>query len=365
MSTISRHILRQLLLIFLVIIGIFTIVIWMINALKLFETVLSYGFSWLLFFQFSLLPAPKFLSVFLPPATFLTILFCYARMQRESEITALKAGGMSVRDIARPAMIFAIIVTLLGYLITLYILPWGARHFQTMRAQLKDTKISTMIRTGSFIDIDRHFTFYIRKKNDTGGFNDIFIHDARNPEEPMTIIAQTGSILDREGGVRFILEQGSRQSFQRQEGDFSILDFDSYTFDLMSRKNPTTERWRRIEEYGTLELIFPNPQVAHSPQRQQQLRAHLHYRILLPLLSVIFAWVALYATLRGAVPRQSPFRRYALVTGAMFLMEILFLSLSRYSENYLLGIGLIYLFMATAGYFSYQSLYRRKFFRIF
>ncbi len=359
MSTVSRHILRQLFLSFTMTIGILIIITWMINALKTFEIILAYGFSWPLFFRASFLPTPKFIAVFLPLATFIAVLFTYARMERESETAAFKAGGIGIVDLARPAILFATVITVIGYVVMLYLMPLGVRQFIDLREELRNVKISSLLRTGTFIDTNRHFTFYIRAKESDNRFRGIFIHDTRDPKIPKTIIAESGRVLNQKDGVRFILEKGSRQSVNQKKGEFSLLDFDRYVFDLDDGHNDANPRWYRPEERYLKDLIFLGPEEMQDTNLRRLLIAHLHYRIMLPLYSIIFAMIALYATLHHALPRHPHTWRYATATGAIFALELLMLGLSRYSEKNIWALGFVYLLTLTALYGSYRLLYRR------
>ncbi len=81
------------------------------------------------------LQLPKTLAYAFPMSVLLGILLSFNRMSSESEMVAMRAGGMSFLRIVVPTLVFAVLVTVLTFLISDQFAPWANDRAFAMRQQ--------------------------------------------------------------------------------------------------------------------------------------------------------------------------------------------------------------------------------------
>ncbi len=54
-------------------------------------------------------------------------------------------------------------------------------------------------RPGNFNDITDGLTFYARERGDNGALEGILMHDVRKPDIPVTIMAERGQVVEKDG----------------------------------------------------------------------------------------------------------------------------------------------------------------------
>src|SRR5204862_6794434 len=82
-------------------------------------------------------------------------------------------------------------------------------------------------------------------------------HDVRDPQQPVTILAERGAFADSAQASRILMVNGHRQRFDRATGKLSVLTFERYTLDLDMLRDAPGVRWRDAQERFLGELFFP------------------------------------------------------------------------------------------------------------
>ena len=95
MDQVFRYISKQLFMSTLLVTFVMTGVIWLFVAVRAVESLVNRGLSAKLFITLTALQLPNFLIQILPIAVFIAVLFVYARLDSDREITILRAAGMS------------------------------------------------------------------------------------------------------------------------------------------------------------------------------------------------------------------------------------------------------------------------------
>ena len=219
----QQYILRQLdgpLLFFLLPL---TGVIWLTQSLRFVDLIINKGLSASYFAQLTLLILPSVLTIVLPIALFATVLYVYQNLDGDSEIVVMRASGLGNLALARPALILAVAATLLSYLLSLYLMPSGQRAFKDMKTSLRTNLSYVLLQEGTFNTIGDGLTVYIRARHSGGEMLGILVHDSRERQRPVTMIAEKGAIVRTPTGPRFILVNGNRQQIDHAAGQLSLM----------------------------------------------------------------------------------------------------------------------------------------------
>jgi lipopolysaccharide export system permease protein len=124
LSVMDRYLLTELLLPFLFGVGVFSSLGVSIGILfELIRRVTESGLPLSIAFQVLLLQLPQFIAYSLPTSTLLATLMTYSRLSSDSELTALKACGVSVYRMIMPALALCILVTGLTFAFNELVVP--------------------------------------------------------------------------------------------------------------------------------------------------------------------------------------------------------------------------------------------------
>jgi lipopolysaccharide export system permease protein len=343
MRAVDFYIFRQLAVTTLGVGLTLTFAIWLTQSLRLFDFIVNRGLPADQFLVFAGLLMPSFLGVVLPVAAFASVLFVYNKLIIDSELVVLRAAGLSFFQLARPAILLGLVVTALCYLITLYLLPASFREFKDRQWSLRSDYSTVLLQEGIFAEVEDGLTVYVRARTNDGTLLGVMVHDSRDPQETVTLIAERGALVDHGAGPVVILLDGSRQEMVRESGKLSVLNFDRYAVELGTVAHQRQSwRWREPKERFMSELLR-NSTVPEDVRYRRELVAEAHMRVVTPLYAFAFVLVGLAAMLCGEFSRRGQTKRILGAVACVGVLEGLMLSVQDLAVRYPEAIVAMYL----------------------
>ncbi len=325
MSRLTRYILHQLTLPVVFITVALVGVVWLTQSMRFVDLIVNRGLSASHFLYLTILLLPGILAVILPVALLCGVLFTYHRLSFDSEIIVMKTAGLSQKALAVPAIIMALIVTVATYGLTLYLQPLGFRTFKDQQFNIRHNYATVLIREGTFNNVIKGVTVYVRERHG-GELLGILVHDSREPEKAITVMAERGTLVQTTAGPRFVMENGNRQEKRGDSDQLSLLYFDRYTLDLALIAESPDSRWREPGERYISELLFPGNSEAANYYRDK-LKAEAHKRFVTPLYCITFVLIALAAILSGELDRRYEWRRILYAAAGSVAVQVIGISL--------------------------------------
>lgn len=295
--------------------GVFTLiltgVVWLTQSLELLNDVIEQGQSMWMFLYLSVLVIPSILVIVLPIALFFGVLYALYRLRTDSELVVMFAAGMSRWRVARAIFFVAAVVMLIVYAINLYFLPTGMREMRSVLLEMRTQFASSLLQAGEFSMPADGLTVFVRERRAGGEIEGLLVHDNRDPERPVSYIADRGQLVDTAAGPRLIMLNGNiqRRDAERQT---DLLYFDKYAFDLSQFTNPEEDRYFKAYERYLHELLWPDRTKAYDDAYADELIAEGHARITSPLYALIFAAIAMAGLLPNEFNRRGYARRIVL-----------------------------------------------------
>ncbi|MDR2934443.1 MAG: LPS export ABC transporter permease LptF [Candidatus Adiutrix sp.] len=279
LSIIHRYILSEIIPGFLVNILVFTSVMLMARAMQLANLVIARGVSPWQVLEIFLLTAPRILTMSLPMGTLLAVLTAFMRFSADSELTVLKASGLSIYQMSPSVLCFGAAAAGLTALFSLWLAPISNWRFKNELLDLAKTRADLTIVEQTFIRSFPGLVIYVGQMALTGGvMEQVFIHDARRAGESAVIAARRGRLgLDRETGVLvFELAEGI---IDRVRAGQKVTD--SIFFDTYELKVSPGEEMAGQEENGLLRgrAETPTRDLAAAAARQSNPRAGRAFRL--------------------------------------------------------------------------------------
>lgn len=298
------------------------------QSFHVLSLVLDNSATMIVFFQLMGLTIPTLLPLVLPLALGVSVLFVYNKLAVDSELVVMRAVGISPLRLAKPALFLATYVVLFCFLLTLWLTPAANRNLVALQYKVRDSYAVFLAHPGSFNDITEGLTFYARHRGSNGSLEGILIHDVRQPQAPVTIMADTGQVMDNNGQPQIVVFNGRRQEMDINSGRLSELAFDQYVLDFNALRSPTTTRLPDAREQTIFELLNPTDAMLNVKANRSIVMAELHQRLTSPLLALSYTLVGLAALLAGDFNRRGLGRRLLIASLSIVLIEALYMSLN-------------------------------------
>ena len=322
MSGITTYIFRQLALGTLLVAVVLAFIVWLTQSLQFLQFVINKGLAIGAWLKLTMLLLPWFLSVILPAAFFLVILFVYNKLIMDRELVVAQAAGISRFGLARPALLGAAGAAAIGYILTLLIVPVAFQSFRTLQWMIRNDVSQILLREGAFNQVTKNLTVYVRGRDRNGDLLGVMIHDTRQADASMTIMAERGAIGRSDaaaGGTRVLLFNGSRQSLVPGTGNLSVLYFDSYALDFGALEGTADARYESNRERSTFELLTAVEGEGVSARVAVRMRAEGNQRLIEPLAALSFACIGLSFLLTGGFSKRGQTQR---IVGAIFTVVL-------------------------------------------
>ncbi len=315
---------------------------WLIKALQYVEMIINNGASLWTLFEITVLLIPSFLGVLLPIALFITVMFIYSKMTTDRELVVMSATGLSPLQLARPALILAGIITVLGYFVNFYILPETYRMFGELKWHIRYNLAQVPLEEGTFNTFGDKTTVYIRERTASNELRGIFVHDERDPKAPVTVMAKRGSLVKTAEGLQIVMFDGNRQALETETRNYSVLYFDRYTFPLNTFGAQKAYRTPDSREMTVRELFDIENNTIVLPRDYPKYLIEGHKRLVSPLVSIGFVMVALVSLFSGGFTRRNQNKRVVVATVVVLLLQISLLGVENMSARNLALVPSIY-----------------------
>ena len=162
---------------------------------SLLDIIFSFGIGFADFSRISIYLLPNLLLFSIPMASTLGVIIAFTRMTGDNEILALKAAGISLYHLLIPVIIVALFTTGLTALASTMLVPQSSLALKQTFYQLAREKIEQGIQAKEFSDSIKDVVVYVDQiDRRTGQWQGVFISDQRDRHNPLTIIAQSGSL---------------------------------------------------------------------------------------------------------------------------------------------------------------------------
>ena len=327
LQSLTRYIFWQTAAPFAIVTFVLTGIIWLTQALRMLDVLISQGQSIFTYFELTVLALPSTLAIVLPISLLCAVLYALHKLITDSEVVVMFSAGMSMWRLATPVLALAGAVSIFVLALNIYIAPAGLRELKSRLYEIRGDVVTTMLREGSFTNPADGLTVYVRERSGDGTIHGILVQDSRNPDKPTTYLAETGSLVKSPAGPRLVMFNGNIQRVERKaDGETSpvtLLYFDKYTYDLSSYIQQEPQYYNEARERYFSELVDPAPDDSYAKQFRSQLLADANDRLSNPLFPLLFALVALAALLPAPFSRRGYGARIASAAGIALFFRVL------------------------------------------
>lgn len=343
MKILTTYILKQLAISFLLILLGMTTLVWLTQSLRMIDMIVTKGIPVSMFLEMTLLVLPNFIQILSPIALFAVILFIFSRMQADKEIMVMQAIGMSNKSIMKPAFILAIILTGVGYLLTLNIIPASHRELGELKWRVRNDLSHLLLQEGQFNTLNNRLTLYVKERAEDGSVKGVLAYDAKNPKNISVLIAQKGFIFQKEDGFELVFHNGSRQEYSPTTKKFSILNFDKYNMFFSDKKNADNSRKLDESDYPLSYLLSVTKDEVSDAVQYRKYKTEILKRLTKPIYNISFMFLAMFAILSPFYNRRGQMGRMNIIILTTILVQSLALAFENLTAKNLWFAPLMFL----------------------
>ena len=302
MRLIDRYFLKQTVQPFVFFTLILTCVIWLAQSLRVIDLIVNNGQSARILIDFAVPLLPQVMSIVLPVAALAAVIFSLNRALVDSEMVVVYATGQGRLSATRAVILFGVLVSLILVIVVIVLMPIGQQTVRERTAEIRADVAAGLIQDGRFIHPGKGLTVYIREQNGPEDMRSLLVHDARDPDEAVTMHARRGVLTDSPQGPRLVMFDGMAQRHDKETGALNLLQFEKLTYDLSAFGIDPDSRTRKPSEYFFWELLWPEGELTEKQRSRFTSEGHEH--LTTPLYGIAIVLVAAAIMLGGHFSRR-------------------------------------------------------------
>lgn len=327
-----------------------------IQSIRFVDLLMTRTFSFVTLITFFSLLVPYILYFILPLSVFIAVLYTYQKLHQERELIAMRAAGLSSRQIALPAILIGLLMTAFGYYNSFVLLPKTTKMFKNMQYDLKEDITATLIKENQFNELGPNLTIFIRQKIRAQEFKGIVIQDNRNPSRKYTYVADVGRFVPIPGGLRLTLLRGSQQEFS--DGSLKQVRFDQLIHEIEMEKAESIRKDTNTMEKSVSFLLKPPAEPDVKQVHKYQVAGH--DRIASPLYVLAFMLLCMSLLLQGPYQRRGDHKKMIAIVLSAFGLQSMAIAAKNLSYSIPAFTVLLYVIPMVVILFSSYSLVRGK-----
>jgi len=290
------------------------------QSLDQLELIVERGQSVWLIAKLTLLAVPQLLAVIIPIGLFVGALIALTRLQREQELTAIFASGVTRWSAIRPAVRIAAVAALLTLLVTTIGQPWAQRQARDETFAVRTDLATLLVQEGRFVEGPNGLTVYVQQIEQNGLLKNLFVYLEEG--DRVTTWDASEARFSRIGGQPYLtLLNGSWQRYSSR-GVLEYLSFGRQDVSLAPFSEVTDRvRYKPSDLYLT-QLFNPSPHELERVGTVGELSAEGHSRLSAPLYAMMAMAMALTAIMGGQFSRTGYGLRIAKAAGAFLIVRV-------------------------------------------
>jgi LPS export ABC transporter permease LptG/LPS export ABC transporter permease LptF len=217
-----------------------------------------------------------------------------SRMAADGEVIAARASGIGVGQFARPVMAFALAGWGLTLWMSSFLGPQSLRELHRMEAGLKTSQVPYEIQPRVFVEQFPNRLLYLEDVTGSRAqWRGVFLADTIERDAIKITLAETGMLVNEPGsaGLTLHLKEGSTHETDPQHPQqYSVISFTETAIPIPLEETGVAPSEPQTPSSWSLQELVEK---LRSPPERQAARVELHYRLALPVASLVLALVGL------------------------------------------------------------------------
>ncbi|MDR1490966.1 MAG: LPS export ABC transporter permease LptF [Desulfovibrio sp.] len=242
---------------------------------------------------------PPFLVLVLPISCMVSVFLTFLRMSTDRELTAVKAGGIGIYQMARSPAFFSFVCMCLASFISVYGIAWGMGNFRSIVLNIANSRIKVVVQPGVFNKDVLGLTLFARQVDPASGRLKQVIFEDKTGEDKtsLTILAPEGEITTEPEHGDIVLNLRDGRIYRAgEDNNISVMTFGEYKVRLSLSKlfsgidlgdvTPNEMSWKTL-------LEMQANSSAPDARFQRRVEVELHKRATLPVACMVLGVFAM------------------------------------------------------------------------
>jgi len=319
LKLLDRYLIRQFVPPLLFAFTAMTSIMLLNQVARRFGALVGKGLPWSVIGEVFMLCLPFIIAMTLPMAVLIGVLYTFSHLAADSEITAMRASGVSVFRLVRPMALTGVLITALNFWFTDQILPDSNARLRNLLINIQRKKPTLELREQVINEIPPSGLFLRASRIDatSGRLRSVTIYDMSATDARRVVYADSGIMGFTPSGVDLQLQlyDGSIHGFrQSDQSVVQVTDFRTNTIVVREVSNrlelDTDEGVRGDREMSTCEMMAIVRSAQFDVAGADHQRVEATERDLRALLD-------LPALTRSPAPQAKPLPAYCVAFGAL------------------------------------------------
>jgi len=284
-------------------------VFFLVRLIPLLEIVLSLRIGVADFIRLFAYIFPHMLLYIIPMASMAGVIVGFTRLTNDREILALKACGVSLKQMLPPVLLIAAAIACLTGLFSARLIPAGALGVKQLMFQLAKEEIDKGLKAKEFTEALGDIVVYVDEIDEQQRWHGVYVSDMRGRTQPLITVAKSGHMeaeMERML-VTVVLNDGT---LHNNEGpDNQVIRFGQYQLQISLR--PPTQIGKEdvtSQNRGAMSQDQLLTAAAKSPPNSREEKIFLseyHHRMILPVGCFILSLIGLPLGLQASPGRRA------------------------------------------------------------
>ncbi len=288
----SSYIRREMLGPFLLGLAVFLFVLFTNKMVRLLELVFTKGGTIGYVGKLMLTLLPSFLVYAIPMAFIMAILLGYGRLSADSELIAMRANGMGMWKLTKPAFELGVFLCLFCIALSIWALPWGRHQFAIELYKLASNQISIGLQERVFNNLGTGIMLYADEVN-KGQLKGVLLSDTRNENSSVQVFAESGLLRTNQGEPILDLDlvRGRLISGAPITDSAKVVDFDRFQLHLDLRAGLSTRNYYTMAEMNLNQLRDELKLRRKTKEKLTPVWLEIYKKFTLPIGCIIFPFL--------------------------------------------------------------------------
>ncbi|MEE2776269.1 MAG: LptF/LptG family permease [Acidobacteriota bacterium] len=272
---------------------------------------------------------PHIVVITIPMAMLFGILVAIGRLAGDSELTALRAAGVSLFYLYRGLLGLSLIFTIGNVALMMWLLPWGNQTYTRLLLEQMTGSITEQLEPRVFSELIPDKTLYVFEvPPGENRWKGVFMADSLPTGETSFTVADTGRVRVEDGGARIIIEL--ENALQQNLDLRTPAEAEVSLHEVMTLAPPPDEerdlvprtRGSRLREASWSQLAEMAEDADTSETYRALARVEMHKKFSIPFACLVFGLVAVpvgFSRRRGG--RSSAFAQSIAIIAVYYVMQ--------------------------------------------
>ncbi len=268
---------------------------------------------------------PHYLGLALPAALFIACYAGYRRLADSSELAAFASIGRGLGRLALPAILVAIVLTIVSAYVHSHLQPHGRYAFRTLGFLAANASIAAALESGAFVEF-QGVTFMAERSGEPGrALSRVFVHERSEDGAARTVTSAAGALFEDRAGER------SQLSFrdgllvdEAADGERAVIAFQALEWPIDSAAFGEFRPRGATERELTWPELLPALDTPPTQATREQIASEIHGRAARSLMVLIVPFLAIPLATAGGRTRSVAPLAVGIIAFLFFIQSLQF-----------------------------------------